>query len=161
MQAAPLLRSIRGPAKLKALAELLKGRIPVFGSGDLFSPEDAKQMLEETGCDGVMFARGAMGNPFIFDKTIRLLTEGKYEEIAPEKRIETGFKELERLIADIGEKSACREMRKRFCAYSKGMHGGAALRQQIVRAETLTDYKALLCSWMRSTPVSVSPAPSV
>ena len=148
-------------AKLKALAELLKGRIPVFGSGDLFSPEDAKQMLEETGCDGVMFARGAMGNPFIFDKTIRLLTEGKYEEIAPEKRIETGFKELERLIADIGEKSACREMRKRFCAYSKGMHGGAALRQQIVRAETLTDYKALLCSWMRSTPVSVSPAPSV
>ena len=133
-------------AKLKELAALAAGKIPVFGSGDLFSPEDAARMLNETGCDGVMFARGAMGNPFIFDKTIRLLTEGRYDEIPVQKRIETGFQELLRLADDIGEKSACLEMRKRFCAYSKGMNGGAAIREKIVKAQSIADYKALFGS---------------
>lgn len=132
--------------QLKALSELLRGRAAVFGSGDLFTPEDARDMLTETGCDGVMFARGAMGNPFIFKKTIRLLTEGSYAEISQEERIEAGFTELERLAADIGEKPACLEMRKRFCAYSKGMRGGSALREKIVHAESLADYRALFCT---------------
>lgn len=130
-------------SKIKELVELAAGRIPVFGSGDLFTPEDAERMLSETGCDGVMFARGAMGNPFIFDKTIRLLTTGKYDEIPIQRRIETGFKELINLARDIGEKSACLEMRKRFCAYSKGMNGGAAIREKIVKAQTISDYKEL------------------
>lgn len=130
-------------SKIKELVELAAGRIPVFGSGDLFTPEDAERMLSETGCDGVMFARGAMGNPFIFDKTIQLLTTGKYDDIPVQKRIETGFRELLNLSNDIGEKSACLEMRKRFCAYSKGMNGGAAIREKIVKAQTISDYKEL------------------
>lgn len=133
-------------SKIKELVELAAGRIPVFGSGDLFTPEDAERMLSETGCDGIMFARGAMGNPFIFDKTIRLLTTGKYDDIPVQKRIETGFRELLNLSNDIGEKSACLEMRKRFCAYSKGMNGGAAIREKIVKAQTISDYKELFNS---------------
>lgn len=133
-------------SKIKELVELAAGRIPVFGSGDLFTPEDAERMLSETGCDGIMFARGAMGNPFIFDKTIRLLTTGKYDEIPIQRRIETGFRELLNLSNDIGEKSACLEMRKRFCAYSKGMNGGAAIREKIVKAQTISDYKELFNS---------------
>ena len=130
-------------SKIKELTALAAGKIPIFGSGDLFTPEDAERMLSETGCDGIMFARGAMGNPFIFDKTIRLLTTGKYDEIPIQMRIETGFKELINLARDIGEKSACLEMRKRFCAYSKGMNGGAAIREKIVKAQTISDYKEL------------------
>ena len=133
-------------SKIKELTALAAGKTPIFGSGDLFTPEDAERMLSKTGCDGVMFARGAMGNPFIFDKTIQLLTTGKYDDIPVQKRIETGFRELLNLSNDIGEKSACLEMRKRFCAYSKGINGGAAIREKIVKAQTISDYKELFNS---------------
>lgn len=126
--------------KLSELVKLAEGKVPVFGSGDLFTPEDAKRMIEETGVDGAMFARGAMGNPFIFTKTIRLLTTGSYEEIPVSERLKTGFKELSLLAADTNEKSACMEMRKRFCAYSKGIPGGAELRQKTVHASTTDEY---------------------
>lgn len=126
--------------KLSELVKLAEGKVLVFGSGDLFTPEDAKRMIEETGVDGAMFARGAMGNPFIFTKTIRLLTTGSYEEIPVSERLKTGFKELSLLAADTNEKSACMEMRKRFCAYSKGIPGGAELRQKTVHASTTDEY---------------------
>ena len=129
--------------KLSELVKLAEGKVPVFGSGDLFTPEDAKRMIEETGVDGAMFARGAMGNPFIFTKTIRLLTTGSYEEIPVSERLKTGFKELSLLAADTNEKSACMEMRKRFCAYSKGIPGGAELRQKTVHASTADEYHAI------------------
>ena len=103
---------------MKELVEFIAGKIPVFGSGDLFKPEDAKRMLEQTGVDGVMFARGAMGNPFIFKDATSLLTTGQYEPVPAEYRIKTGFAELERLVKESGEKHACMEMRKRFAAYS-------------------------------------------
>ena len=130
-------------SKLSELVKLAEGKVPVFGSGDLFSPEDAKRMLEETGVDGVMFARGAMGNPFIFTKTIELLTTGTYKEIPVAERLKTGFRELEMLSTDTNEKSACMEMRKRFCAYSKGISGGAELRQKTVHASSIQEYHTI------------------
>ena len=136
--------------KLRDLVELAEGRVPVFGSGDLFTPEDALRMLKETKCDGVMFARGAMGNPFIFTKTIQLLKNGSYEEIPVSERIKTGFRELEMLAADAGEEAACREMRKRFCAYSKGIPGGAARREQTVHAATIKDYHTIFDSFLQA-----------
>lgn len=133
---------------LADLVKLLKGKIPVFGSGDVFSPEDAKAMLEQTGCDAVMFARGAMGNPFIFRQTIELLTSGAYQDIDPSERIRAGMEELNVLIEDIGELPACREMRKRFCSYSKGLQGGPAIRSSIVKAEKLSDYKEIFSTYL-------------
>ena len=121
---------------------------PVFGSGDLFKPEDAKAMLEQTGADAVMFARGAMGNPFIFRDATDLLTKGNYEPLPPEERVKTGFAELERLVAETSEQHACLEMRKRFAAYSKGISGGAALRAQIVHAASVQDYKDIFSSFI-------------
>lgn len=134
--------------KLKELKELTAGRIPVFGSGDLFKPEDAKKMLEETGCDGVMFARGAMGNPFIFTKTIQLLQRGAYDEIPVGVRIRTAFNELEMLAKDTNEAHACMEMRKRFCAYSKGIEGGAGLRAQTIHANNIEDYHKIFDAYL-------------
>lgn len=129
--------------KLSELVRLVNGKVPVFGSGDLFTPEDAKRMLEGTGLDGVMFARGAMGNPFIFSKTIQLLTTGSYEEVPIAERLKTAFDELTMLAADTNELNACMEMRKRFCAYSKGISGGAELRQKTVHASSIEEYHSI------------------
>ena len=125
---------------MRELVEMVAGRVPVFGSGDLFKPEDARKMLEETGVDAVMFARGAMGNPFIFKDTTSLLTTGSYEPVPALVRIQTGFAELERLAAETSEQHACLEMRKRFHAYSKGIPNGGPLRNAIVHASTIQDY---------------------
>lgn len=144
-----------GKADWGILAELKKlvdgktgGTVPVFGSGDAFSPEDAKRMLETTGCDGVMFARGAMGNPFIFTRTKHLLVDGTDIDVPVDERIRAGFRELSLLVEDIGEEAACRESRKRFCAYTKGIDGGAALRKQIVASSTVEEYRAVFGKYL-------------
>jgi nifR3 family TIM-barrel protein len=126
------------------LASMLS--VPVFGSGDLFSPEDGERMLRETGCAGIMFARGAMGNPFIFAAAKSLLLHGSYTWPNMTEKLAIGFKQLVMSAADIGENTACREMRKQFCAYTKGVEGGAALRNLLVHAETIEDYKKILSS---------------
>ncbi len=126
---------------MKDLVEFVDGKVPVFGSGDLFKVEDVVKMLEQTGVDAVMYARGAMGNPFIFKDTTSMLLTGCYEPVPANVRIKTGFEELERLSKETSEKHACLEMRKRFAAYSKGIENGAALRAQIVHASTIEDYK--------------------
>jgi tRNA-dihydrouridine synthase len=105
-------------------------------------------MLEQTGVDAVMFARGAMGNPFLFTKTREFLTKGTITEVPVEKRIQAGFRELALLVEDMGELSACRDARKRFCAYSKGLESGAALRKEIVAAESVEDYKKIFGSYL-------------
>lgn len=132
----------------RQLVEFINGRIPVFGSGDANSPETAELMLKETGVDAVMFARGAMGDPFLFTKTKQFLTEGKYEEVPLEKRLEIGFKELQINIEEKGEKSACLDMRKKFCAYSKGIKGGSQLRIKIVNAETESEYRDIFAPYL-------------
>jgi tRNA-dihydrouridine synthase B len=133
------------------LADLVSRlKIPVTGSGDLYSPEDAGRMLRETGCAAVMFARGAEGNPFIFSETRSFLATGTWTQASFEERIAVAMRHLTMLSADIGERAACKEMRKQFCAYTKappgqkGEAGSAALRNRLVYAETIEDYRAIL-----------------
>jgi nifR3 family TIM-barrel protein len=131
--------------------------VPVCGSGDLVTPEDARRMLAETGCAAVMFARGAMGNPFIFTGAKALLVSGTMEE-APgaTARLSAAMRHLEMLAEDLGENRACLEMRKQFCAYTKGIMGrpgipgGPALRKKIVQAKTIAEYRAIL-SYYKTT----------
>jgi nifR3 family TIM-barrel protein len=128
--------------------------VPVTGSGDLYTPEDAERMLRETGCAAVMFARGAMGNPFIFPAARSLLETGTWEPAPFSSRIAAAFHHLELLAADIGEHSACLEMRKQFCAYTKikgggpGMPGGGVLRNALVHAETIAAYREILKAFL-------------
>jgi nifR3 family TIM-barrel protein len=124
-------------------------RIPVAGSGDLYTPEDAGLMLRETGCAAVMFARGAMGNPFIFAAARAFLVGGTYTPPSPGERLAGAFRHLLMLAEDLGEKTACLEMRKQFCAYTKGngrpgIPGGGRLRERLVHAATIADYQAVL-----------------
>ena len=129
-------------------------KIPVCGSGDLYSPEDAQRMLKETGCAAVMFARGAQGNPFIFRYTRSFFESGAWEPAPFEERIIAALRHLDLLAADLGETKACLEMRKQFCAYTKappgkiGKKGSAALRNRLVKAETIEDYKKILSSFL-------------
>jgi tRNA-dihydrouridine synthase B len=130
-------------AIMKELVQFVNKKVPVFGSGDAFTPQDAERMLKGTGVDAVMFARGAMGDPFLFTRAHEYLTKGAVTDIPISARLKAGFRELDLLIQDRGEKNACLEMRKRFCAYSKGISGGADLRRMIVSAATTADYKAV------------------
>jgi nifR3 family TIM-barrel protein len=118
--------------------------VPVVGSGDLWTAEDAARMLRETGCAAVMAARGALGNPYIFPQTAALLEGRDWQPPTDEERIGTGLEHLRLLSAHIGDKSACLEMRKQFCAYTKGMKGSALLRCAIVKASTIADYEKLV-----------------
>ncbi len=132
----------------RKLVEYVNGKIPVFGSGDAHTPETAKKMLEETGVDGVMFARGAMGDPFLFTRTKQYLLEGSYQEESVKERLLAGFRELDMNIDDKGEKQACLQMRKKFCAYSSGIRGGAKLRLKVVNACTKEDYQSIFNSYL-------------
>lgn len=112
-------------------------RVKVFGSGDIFSRADAVRMIDTTGVDGVMVARGAMGNPFIFCKD-----EGAGLSLSG--RLEVALKELHLLSREIGEKGAVLEMRKRIASYIKGVSGGAAVRAKVVQAASIADYERIL-----------------
>jgi len=91
-----------------------------------------------------MFARGAQGNPFIFAQARSLLETGSWEPAPFSARIAAAMRHLEMLAADIGERTACLEMRKQFCAYTKGLVGGAALREKAVHAETIEQYRLIV-----------------
>ncbi|MDD3903496.1 MAG: tRNA dihydrouridine synthase DusB [Sphaerochaeta sp.] len=118
--------------------------VPVFGSGDLFTAQDAKRMLEETGIDGVMFARGAIGNPFIFEQAKALLTGKEMPGISLEKRVQTIIKHLDLMIDHYGEKSACTQMRKHTCSYLKGIPNTGAVKQAVVQATKRETYLSAL-----------------
>ncbi|MBN2653452.1 MAG: tRNA dihydrouridine synthase DusB [Spirochaetales bacterium] len=139
-----------GNANYQHLAELVSAlSIPVIGSGDLFSPEDALRMFSESSCDGVMFARGAEGNPFIFEQTKQFLANGEKIDINIEEKILSALKHLEYSIKYYGEEKACREMRKHICAYTKGITNGNFLRQSVVRASTYDEYREKIDEFLR------------
>lgn len=121
--------------------------IPVIGNGDIFTAEDAVRMFEETGCDGVMAARGAKGNPWLF-RDIRAALEGKpvperpgiseiREMILRHARMEVEFK---------GENIAMREMRKQVAWYTAGCPHSSSLREAVNHVTTYQELEELLYS---------------
>ncbi len=134
--------------KLTELTHFVRNRRPeviIFGSGDLFTPIKAKEMLQSTGVDGVMFARGAIGNPFIFEDTKRLLTGEKVSEHDLAERLEVMLRQLHLMGEDTGEDHACREMRKHATSYLKGIPHGSKAKQELVQANTYSQYEQI-CS---------------
>ncbi len=124
-------------------------RVPVLVSGDLFDPEAIVRMLGETGADGALVARGAMGNPWIFNRTKALLETGELPP-APSPR-DCGRMALLHLalcIADKGEASATKEMRKQVPSYFAGFPGASEMRRKIVRANSMTEYKEVLTAML-------------
>ena len=119
--------------------------IPVAGNGDVFSAEDALRMLDETKCDAVMIARGALGNPWIFAEC-EAAWKGRPIPKRPDvdEIIETVKKHALRLLETEPEYRAVREMRKHAAWYTKGIKGAAALRRQASEAESLDEMFTIL-----------------
>lgn len=119
-------------------------KIPVIGNGDVFTPQDAERMFRETGCDGIMIARGAKGNPWIFSRIKHYLESG---EILPSPSLseiqEMVFRHGKLLAEYKGEKIAMREMRKHIAWYTAGLPHSAALRNEINKVETLEEMEQL------------------
>lgn len=141
-----------GKARLEHIRTLKQScSVPVFGSGDLFSPRDCRAMLETTGCDGVMIARGCLGNPFIFEQTEALLQEQAGPSVVDARlRLSAALEHLMLLSNAVGETKACRDMRKHFVAYTKGLESGAVIRQSVVNAETIAEYQEIVDSYLRA-----------
>jgi tRNA-dihydrouridine synthase B len=114
---------------IKKIKEDIK--IPVIGNGDIFTPEDAKKMFDYTKCDAVMIARGAQGNPFIFEQTNDYLKSGKYRQIPIEEKEDVMFYHLDLLIKHKGEHIGIREFRKHAAWYIKGLKDSAFMRGKI------------------------------
>lgn len=119
--------------------------IPLVGNGDITKPEDAKRMMDMTGCDAVLIARGAQGNPWIFERTVHYLETGELlPEPTFEKRIEIILKHAEMLKAYKGEHIGIREMRSHLTSYIKGIHGATEFRKRLTTVTTIDDIKYLL-----------------
>lgn len=118
--------------------------VPVIGNGDIFEPRDALKMLRETGCDGVMIGRGALGNPWIFENTVNLF-EGREERKIPQNEvIDVALSHLKLMIETKGERAGIAESRKHLGWYMKGIRGAAELRNRINCAESLPEIEEIL-----------------
>lgn len=132
-------------------------RIPVIGNGDVTTPADAVAMLRQTGCDGVMIGRGALGRPWIFHHIAHALRTG---EILPspssQERARLCLRHA-RLMLERGNLDpvvAVRELRGQLTKYHLGVPGAARLRDQLVHAETLGDIEALLLPIAEGQPAA-------
>jgi nifR3 family TIM-barrel protein len=119
--------------------------IPLIGNGDVQSPQDAKRMLEETGCDGVMIGRAALGNPWMIYRTVHYLETGiLMDEPTVREKMDVCILHLDRLIALKNENIAVREMRKHAAWYLKGVPGNGLVRNAINECNTRDELVGLL-----------------
>lgn len=120
-------------------------KIPVIGNGDIWKPEDAKRMLEETGCDGLMLARGAQGNPWLFSRINHYLDTGELLPEPDRDEISRIILRHARLQIELkGEVLGMKEMRKHIAWYTAGLPHSAGIRRECNQVETLPELEALL-----------------
>ena len=119
--------------------------IPVIGNGDVDSPEAAKRMLAETGCDGVMVARGAKGNPWIFKRITEYLETGRIPPKPSREEVKAMMLRHGALMVEFkGVAAAMRDMRKHVAWYTAGWPHSAALRNDINAVETMEALRELI-----------------
>lgn len=122
--------------ELKALVD-----IPVVGNGDVSTPEDAKDMIEKTGCDFVMIGRGAMGNPFLFEQINDLLQRGHYKTYTRSEKIATFFDYL-----GYAQKFKIRlsNIKGQAMKFTRGIDGGTKIRSKITFAKSIDELEQIM-----------------
>ena len=134
-----------GKADWNCIAQVKKTvHIPVVANGDIFVPEDALAILRQTQADGMMVARGALGNPFLFEQIKQYLQNGTYKAVEMEHKAGVILQQAELSCMAKGERRAMQEFRKHAAWYLKGVRGAAALRQQAINITSMDDLKKLV-----------------
>lgn len=133
---------------LKKLKNTPGLEIPIIGNGDVTSPQDAKRMFDETGVDGVMIGRGAIGNPWIFEHTRHYIETGELlPDPSVEERLELCADQLRRSVEHHGERYGVIIMKKHYGQYLKGVHNSRHLRGKIMKESEMQPILELLLNF--------------
>ncbi|WP_251870188.1 tRNA dihydrouridine synthase DusB [Enterococcus italicus] len=145
-----------GKADWSVLREVKKKlSIPLMGNGDVRTPEDARRMFEEVGCDAVMIGRAALGNPWMIGRTNHYLQTGELiAEPTPEEKIAMAKLHFDRLVALKGERIAAREFRQHAAYYLKGISRTAKLKAEINKSEDRQTTMMLLDDFLANQVVA-------
>lgn len=142
---------------LKHVKETPGLEIPIIGNGDVTSPEDAKRMFEETGVDGVMIGRGAIGNPWIFERSHHYIETGELlPEPTIEDRIDLCAEQLRRSVDHHGERYGVIIMKKHYGQYLKGIRNSRQLRADIMKESELEPIIDLLMNFKEQEMFAVA-----
>jgi nifR3 family TIM-barrel protein len=121
--------------------------VPVIGSGDIFTADDAMAMLQTTGCDGVMIGRGGYGNPWLIRDILARQQGIATTHPAAGERLAVALRHLELFQESFGEAKTARDMRKHLCWYSRGLSGAAVFRTAVNHAHTTADLRHLVAEF--------------
>ncbi|MBQ3426704.1 MAG: tRNA dihydrouridine synthase DusB [Clostridia bacterium] len=125
--------------------------IPVIGNGDIFKAEDALRMMEYTGCDAVMVARGAQGYPWLFLQIQELMKYGEVKTYPdPPAKLEATLRHTRLLIADKGESRGLKEVRKHIAWYIKGLRGASEIKSEVFRISDFATLEKTLFVYINS-----------
>ena len=131
-----------GNADWKMIKELKEiSNIPIVGNGDITTPEDAKKMIDQTGCDYVMIGRGAMGNPFLFEQINDYLNTGTYRQYSLKDKLDSFFEYLELTVQYNIKFSNIKGQAMRF---TKGIKGGSKIRPKISTSKNITELTKIM-----------------
>lgn len=144
-----------GNADWELIAEVKEAvEIPVIGNGDVRTPQDARRMLDETGCDAVMIGRAALGNPWIFSRTNHYLKTGELlPEPVIEERVQVFLKHVRLMTDQIGEDRGIKRMRSHIGWYVKGAPHAGSLRRRVIGIDSYDELESVLQEYVR--PVSL------
>ncbi len=135
-----------GKSMVEEIAKVKEAiNIPLIANGDIFSPEDAKNVIEITNCDAIMLGRGALGRPWLFRQISEYLDSGSYSEVPSASEIVNIIKKQFRLMKEYKpEKLALLEMRKHSHRYIKGLYGASNVKDKINKAGSEEEFFACL-----------------
>ncbi len=147
------VQQYQGRADRTAIAAVKAAvRVPVIGNGDIQSGADAVSMLRETGCDGVMVGRAALGRPWIFAEIKAAIANVPYTQPTVSERLEVAIRHAERIEREKGPHGLV-ELRKHLPRYLSGVRGAAALRTRLNEAKNAAEIRAFLLDSLRNSTI--------
>ena len=134
-----------GEASLREIARVKSAvKIPVVGNGDVKDATTARRMLDETGCDGIMIGRGAVGNPYVFQEITAMLEGREFVPPTMKERLLLALEQLALAAEEKGERTAVMESRKQLAEVIRGTEGAAAMRGRINMAASIEEIREIL-----------------